>query len=147
MITFIHTADWQIGKPFASIADPAKRARVQQERIEAIRRIGGVVRERRAAFVVVAGDLFDSPTPTNATVAAALGGIASLEVPVPWELIQDGTNNIALVPINPMAEMMYLEGLQLSSGGVRIFMVPEPMTMSLLALSALALLRKRRRYQ
>jgi DNA repair exonuclease SbcCD nuclease subunit len=82
VITFLHTADWQIGKPFASIADPAKRARVQQERIEAIRRIGDVVRERRAAFVVVAGDLFDSPTPTNSTIAAALGAIASLEVPV-----------------------------------------------------------------
>jgi hypothetical protein len=82
VITFVHTADWQIGKPFASIADPAKRARVQQERIEVVRRIGRVVRERRAAFVVVAGDLFDSPTPTNATVAAALGAIASIEVPV-----------------------------------------------------------------
>jgi DNA repair exonuclease SbcCD nuclease subunit len=82
VITFLHTADWQIGKPFASIADPAKRARVQQERVEAIRRIGSVVRERRAAFVVVAGDLFDSPTPTNATVATALGAIASLAVPV-----------------------------------------------------------------
>ncbi len=82
MISFVHTADWQIGKPFASITDPAKRARVQQERIEAIRRIGSVVRERRAAFVVVAGDLFDSPTPTNAVVAAALDAIASLEVPV-----------------------------------------------------------------
>jgi hypothetical protein len=82
VITFVHTADWQIGKPFASITDPAKRARVQQERIEAIRRIGDVVRERRAAFVIVAGDLFDSPTPTNATIAAALGAIASLEVPV-----------------------------------------------------------------
>ena len=82
MITFVHTADWQIGKPFASIADPAKRARVQQERIEAVRRIGRVVRERRASFVVVAGDLFDSPTPTHATIAAALGAIASLEVPV-----------------------------------------------------------------
>ena len=82
MITFLHTADWQIGKPFASIADPAKRARVQQERIEAVRRIGSLARDRRAAFVVVAGDLFDSPTPTNATVAAALGAIASIEVPV-----------------------------------------------------------------
>jgi len=82
VITFIHTADWQIGKPFASIADPAKRARVQQERIEAVRRIGRIVRDRRVAFVVVAGDLFDSPTPTNDTVAAALGAIASLEVPV-----------------------------------------------------------------
>ncbi len=82
MITFVHTADWQVGKPFASITDPSKRARVQQERIEVIRRIGSVVRERRAGFVIVAGDLFDSPTPTNATVATTLGAIASLEVPV-----------------------------------------------------------------
>jgi len=82
VITFLHTGDWQIGKPFASIADLAKQARVQQERIECIRRIGDLARRRRAAFVVVAGDLFDSPSPTNATVAAALGAIASIEVPV-----------------------------------------------------------------
>jgi DNA repair exonuclease SbcCD nuclease subunit len=82
MATFIHTADWQLGKPFAGIADPAKRARVQQERLEAIRRIGDVARERRAGFVVVAGDLFDSPTPTNTTVAHALAAIASLGVDV-----------------------------------------------------------------
>lgn len=81
-ITFIHTADWQLGKPFASITDPAKRARVQQERFEAIRRIGAVVRERQARFVVMAGDLFDSPTPTHATISAALGAIAELGVPV-----------------------------------------------------------------
>lgn len=81
-ITFLHTADWQLGKPFASVTDPAKRARIQQERIEAIRRIGAVVRDRQARFVVVAGDLFDSPTPTHATISAALGAIAELGVPV-----------------------------------------------------------------
>jgi hypothetical protein len=31
-ITFLHTADWQLGKPFASITDPAKRARVSNTR-------------------------------------------------------------------------------------------------------------------
>jgi hypothetical protein len=82
MITFLHTADWQLGKPFAGISDPAKRARVQQERLEAIRRMAAVVRERQAQFVVVAGDLFDSPTPTHATIVAALGAIAGLGVPV-----------------------------------------------------------------
>jgi len=82
VITFVHAADLQVGKPFAGIADPAKRSRVQQERIECLRRIGDVVRGRRAAFVVLAGDLFDSPSPTTATVAATLGAIASLEVPV-----------------------------------------------------------------
>lgn len=81
-ITFIHTADWQLGKPFASIIDPLKRGRVQQERYEAVRRIGAVVRDRQASFVIVAGDLFDSPTPTNDTISAALGAIAELAVPV-----------------------------------------------------------------
>ena len=75
-VTFIHTADWQLGKPFASIADSAKRARVQQERFESIRRLGSVVRDRQARFVVIAGDLCDSPTPIHATISAALSAIA-----------------------------------------------------------------------
>jgi DNA repair exonuclease SbcCD nuclease subunit len=82
MTTFIHTADWHLGKPFHGIEDDQKRALVQQERLAAIRRIGELVRERQAAFVVVAGDNFDSPQATNATISAALGAIGSLEVPV-----------------------------------------------------------------
>jgi hypothetical protein len=30
---FLHTADWQLGKPFAGIGDPQKPVLVQQERI------------------------------------------------------------------------------------------------------------------
>ena len=82
MITFIHTADWQLGKPFAGIQDPQKRGMVQQERLEAIRRMGEIVQRTGARFVVVAGDLFDSPTPTKATVASALEAIDFLGVPV-----------------------------------------------------------------
>lgn len=81
-VRLVHTADWQLGKPFAGIGDPLKRARVYQERFDVIRRLRDVVRRERADFVVVSGDVFDSPSPTNATVAAALGAIASLEVPV-----------------------------------------------------------------
>jgi DNA repair exonuclease SbcCD nuclease subunit len=82
MLTFIHTADWQLGKPFARVQDVAKRSRLQQERIEGIRRIGDVVRQRQARFVLVAGDLFDSPTPTKTVVAQALGVIGEIPVPV-----------------------------------------------------------------
>lgn len=82
MITFIHSADWQLGKPFAGVEDIAKRSRIQQERIEAIRRIREVVRNRQARFVLVAGDLFDSPTPTKTVVAQALGMIGEIPVPV-----------------------------------------------------------------
>lgn len=82
MITFLHTADWQLGKPFSRVADDEKRTRLRQERISAIRRIGEIVRDKNASFVVVAGDIFDSNTPTNATVADACDAINSIGVPV-----------------------------------------------------------------
>lgn len=81
-VTFLHTADWQLGKPFQRVADDAKRARLQHERIACLRRMGDVVRERQAAFVVVAGDVFDSPSPLNSTVAAACEAIGAMKVPV-----------------------------------------------------------------
>lgn len=82
MITFIHTADWQLGKPFARVADEGKRTRLQEQRIAAVRRIGEVVRADNAAFVVVAGDVFDSNSPSNTVVADACDAIKSVGVPV-----------------------------------------------------------------
>jgi DNA repair exonuclease SbcCD nuclease subunit len=80
--TFIHTADWHLGKAFHGIPDEDKRAGVRQARFDAIRRIGDVARQRNAAFVVVAGDNFDSPQPTKETVSAALAAIGSIGLPV-----------------------------------------------------------------
>ena len=55
MTRFIHTADWQIGKPYRQIADVEKRFKLQQERLNAIGRIRDAARMQAAAFVVVAG--------------------------------------------------------------------------------------------
>ena len=79
---FIHTADWQLGKPFAGVDDVAKRALLQNERLAVIQRIAGQAREQRAEFVLVAGDLFDSPSATKSTVAAACSAIGAIGVPV-----------------------------------------------------------------
>ena len=79
---FLHTADWQLGKPFAGVDDPQKRALLQQERIQAIRRIGEVAKANQAAFIIVAGDLFDSTTASKATVSAACSAIGQLGIPV-----------------------------------------------------------------
>ncbi len=79
---FLHTADWQLGKPFARIADVGKRARVQQERMEVLDRLGEVARQGGAQFMVVAGDLFDSPRATKATVAAACSALGRMGMPV-----------------------------------------------------------------
>lgn len=82
MITFIHTADWQLGKPFSRVADDEKRSTLRKERFAAIRRLGDLARAADAAFVVVAGDVFDSNSPSNETVSAACDAIASIGIPV-----------------------------------------------------------------
>jgi DNA repair exonuclease SbcCD nuclease subunit len=81
-VTFIHTADWQLGKPFATVEDDARRARLQEERFRTLERIGQLARESGAAFVLVAGDLFDSPTPTKAVVSRACSLIGAMKLPV-----------------------------------------------------------------
>ncbi len=81
-VDFLHTADWQLGKPFAGIADPQKRGLVQQERLAVLDRIAAAARESRCRFIVVAGDLFDSPGVTKTTVAQACSAIGRMEVPV-----------------------------------------------------------------
>lgn len=79
---FLHTADWQLGKPYARVTDPDKRSQLRRERYSAIGRLGEVARQQGAAFIVVAGDLFDTHQPTRADVSAACSAIGAVELPV-----------------------------------------------------------------
>lgn len=81
-MNFLHTADWQIGKPFAGIEDPQKCSLVRQERINAIDRLGEAAKRCDAEFVVVAGDLFDSTTPEKSIVSATCAAIGRIGLPV-----------------------------------------------------------------
>ena len=78
----LHTADWQIGKPYGTVADEQKRFQLQQERLAAVGRIRDVARGEAVQLVLVAGDLFDSPTPATAAVLQVLETIGEMEVPV-----------------------------------------------------------------
>ncbi len=51
MLTFLHSADWQIGKPYARVQDPDKRARLRQARIDVISRIGALLSTSRRVFL------------------------------------------------------------------------------------------------
>lgn len=82
MIRFLHTADWQIGKPFQSISDSSKRERLRQQRLDTVRYLQTLIEEHQIDFVVVCGDLFDSSTPDAATVSALCSAIGHLKVPV-----------------------------------------------------------------
>ncbi len=79
---FLHTADWQIGKPYHWIEDPQKRARLQQERLNAVSRIALAASEQNLDAVMVAGDLFDSSTVATAIVMEVMEAIASIPCPV-----------------------------------------------------------------
>ena len=100
-IRFLHTADWQLGKPFAAIDDPQKRAALQAERIAVIGRIASIAQAQAVEFVLVAGDLFDSVTPTRSLVAQACAAIAQLRVPVfviPGNHDHGGANSVYRQP-------------------------------------------------
>jgi hypothetical protein len=61
--TFLLTADWQLGKPFATIGDEPKwRHRIQQERLHAAQRMKDEVEKSGASFV---GDVFSSSQATE----------------------------------------------------------------------------------
>ncbi len=80
--TFLHTADWQLGKPYARVEDPAKRTLLQNERFNAVERLGKFARDNNAEFILVAGDLFDSPTASNSVVSRACSLIGATGLPV-----------------------------------------------------------------
>ena len=82
MARFIHTADWQIGKPYLQIKDDEKRFKVKRERIDVIGRIRDAAQKNGSRFVLIAGDLFDSPTPSISAVTEVLELIGEMKIPV-----------------------------------------------------------------
>ncbi|NDW04144.1 metallophosphoesterase family protein [Jiella pacifica] len=58
MIRLLHTADWQIGKPFGGF-DEERRVELRAARFAAVGRIAALAAERQVDAVLVAGDAFD----------------------------------------------------------------------------------------
>jgi DNA repair exonuclease SbcCD nuclease subunit len=71
VIRFIHTADWQLGKPFGR-APAEARVVLQDARLDAVDAIARLAVEQRVDHVLVAGDVFDSCEPGDRVVRQAL---------------------------------------------------------------------------
>jgi DNA repair exonuclease SbcCD nuclease subunit len=80
-VTFVHSADWQLGMVRAFLG-PEAQARYGQARIDAIERIGQVAAEAGAAFVVVAGDVFDANQVDRHIVLRACEALKTIQCPV-----------------------------------------------------------------
>ena len=80
-VTFLHSSDWQLGMVRRFLGADAQ-ARFGQARIDAIARIGAVAAEVGAAFVVVAGDVFDANQVDRQVVLRACEALRAVPCPV-----------------------------------------------------------------
>lgn len=81
MFSFLHLGDLHLDSPFAafSAAQAATRRARQYEALEALLRTGV---DRGAQMVLIAGDVFDNPSPRAEAVARFFGILSALSVPV-----------------------------------------------------------------
>ena len=91
-VRLLHTADWQLGKPFAAIGGDAG-ALLRDARFNAVRRVAALARDHRVDAVLVAGDAFDSPHPDRRTVRQAMAAMEGFAGP--W-LLLPGNHDAAL---------------------------------------------------
>jgi len=80
----IHTADWQIGKPFLRFG--AKAEALRAARLDAIEALGRLAVGEGVAHILVAGDVFDSEAPSNVTLRAPLERMHN-SAGVTWHLL------------------------------------------------------------
>lgn len=81
MVRFLHTGDWQLGMTRHFLDDEAQ-ARFTAARLDAVREIGRIAAREGCAFVVVAGDVFDSNQYNRQVLLRALDVLAAFPVPV-----------------------------------------------------------------
>ncbi|WP_018180583.1 metallophosphoesterase family protein [Jongsikchunia kroppenstedtii] len=80
-VTFVHTADWQLGMT-RRFLDADAQARFTASRIDGIGRIGGLARAHHAEFVLVCGDVFEDHQVSPQVVRRALDEMGDIGLPV-----------------------------------------------------------------
>ncbi|MDM0032799.1 DNA repair exonuclease [Variovorax sp. J22P271] len=92
MTRFLHTADWQIGRQFATF-DPEHAPILAEARIAAVERLAELATGHRVDAVLVAGDVFDAQTVSERTVRRLFNALAGYAGP--WLMIP-GNHDAAL---------------------------------------------------
>jgi DNA repair exonuclease SbcCD nuclease subunit len=119
-VRLLHTADWQIGKQFSWIEGDAG-ALVRTQRLETIRRLASLAREREVDAVLVAGDVFEMNTVSDETLRRTVDVLSGYTGP--W----------LLLPGNHDAALQESAWTRLSRIGVpdnvRLLVTPEPVTL------------------
>jgi hypothetical protein len=89
---FIHTSDLHLGRRFGNLPEEV-RGRLVEARHGAIRRLAEAAREHGAGHVLVAGDLFDSETPSDRIWRQALDEMGKADAA--WWIIPGNHDSLA----------------------------------------------------
>ena len=79
-LTFVHTADWHLGHVYRRLGPRASDS--ARWRLDAVHKVFDLAVENKASFVLVAGDVFDTDTPSREVMRAAVELLRDAPVPV-----------------------------------------------------------------
>ena len=119
---FIHSADWQIGKPFGTIENEESRIMLKHQRIKTLSAISDAVKDYNAEFVVVAGDMFDSDTVSRQDVSRLCKAVGAMKVPV---FVIPGNHDRA-APGSIYEQEFFLREKRTHASNMQIILEPKP---------------------
>jgi len=121
-ISFIHTADWQIGKQFANIKGDIA-AFLREARFDVIKTLGSLANEHKADAILVAGDVFDANEISDTTIRKTLN--AMQEYKGPWILLP-GNHDPALA----QSVWTRMKNLPEKTDNIILALDPEPISVA-----------------
>ncbi|ATF17300.1 metallophosphoesterase family protein [Phaeobacter gallaeciensis] len=116
-LRLLHTSDLHLGKRFGQF-DEETRAALQQARMGILPRLAETASKEGAGHVLIAGDLFDTETPSARVIRQALAAMAAAD-PVQWWIIPGNHDSGA-------AEPLWAEMARHAPQNVHLLMQPTP---------------------
>lgn len=121
-ISFIHTADWQIGKQFANIKGDIA-AFLREARFDVIKTLASLANQHKADAILVAGDVFDANEVSDTTIRKTLN--AMQEYKGPWILLP-GNHDPALA----QSVWTRMKNLPEKTDNIILALDPEPISVA-----------------
>jgi DNA repair exonuclease SbcCD nuclease subunit len=121
MLRFIHTSDLHLGKRFGRMPEEL-RGRLIEARHGIIERLAALARSHDATAILVAGDVFDTETPSPAALRQALQAMAA-DPGITWVLIPGNHDSLA-------ADELWTQMEQRRPENVVLALSPQPVALA-----------------